>query len=189
MLKKLTQKTALVMMALAALGVILRVMPHPANFVPIAIFSLLGGAILKGKWAFVMPAFVMVISDSILGINKVVPFTWAALIIISLLASRLLSKRLSFESVFFASILATALFYAATTFGVWAMTDYYVRSLSGLAESFKQELPFFKNILLGDIAYGALLYGMYAQLNKRALLKGEIVKPATDKPSAESAVA
>src|SRR3990167_4540221 len=52
------------------LGAFLRVLPHPANFAPIAAVALFGGAYLPKKYALVLPLLAMVVSDFFLGFDS-----------------------------------------------------------------------------------------------------------------------
>lgn len=179
---KLDKTKLLIAVSLIGFGVLLRLMPHPANFVPIGAIALLGGAILRGKWALIIPVAAMVVSDLVLGLHDVILFTWGAFALIAFLSSRLLAKRLSFESVFFGSLISATLFFLISNFGVWLVTDYYPSNAAGLYDSYVRGLPFFRNTLLGDIVYGMGMYGLYVLAKNYKLTKHQLfnqVKTAT----------
>ena len=48
-----------------------------------------------------------------------------------------------------------------TNYAVWQFSPWYEKSLAGLLESYTLALPFFRNTLLGDLFYSAVLFGAY----------------------------
>ena len=157
-------------------------MPHPASFAPISSIALLGGAILRDRWAIVIPVAAMMISDIVLGMHSVVLFTWSAFVLIAILSSHALANRLSFESVFVGSLVSATIFYIVSNFGVWLMTDYYPVTVSGLLDSYTNTLSFYRNTLLGDIVYGMGMYGLYVLARSNKLTQYQLfnqVKAAT----------
>jgi uncharacterized membrane protein len=156
--------------ALVALGILLRVAPHPDNFAPITAIALIGGATLGGRWAWSLPLAIMVVSDTIIGFHDTIAFTWGSFLLIGILSSRYLAKRLNFENVLAASMLGAVLFFVVTNFGVWLMSGYYDNSVSGLLLSYENAIPFFRNTFLGDIAYSTALYGAYVLVTSKVAL-------------------
>jgi hypothetical protein len=151
----------LIVGALITFAIISRMMPHPANFAPIAAVAIFGGAILPRKLALTLPLLVMVISDLVIGLHPLIIFTWGSFIAIALLSSVYL-KKITPKAIVGGSIVASILFYLVTNFGVWIEGRLYVRTFSGLMESYFNALPFFRNTLLGDLIYTGMLFGAYA---------------------------
>ena len=52
---------------LILLGLISRLLPHPANFAPIAAIALFSGIYLPKKWALTIPLAAMALGDIVLG--------------------------------------------------------------------------------------------------------------------------
>lgn len=52
------------------LGAVLRIIPHPGNFAPIAALALFGGANLNKKFALIVPVAAMVVSDFFIGFDS-----------------------------------------------------------------------------------------------------------------------
>lgn len=147
-------------LSLIGLAVISRVLPHPANFTPIAAVALFGGAILPRKWATSLPLIAMIVSDLIIGLHPLILFTWGSFALIALLSSYKL-KSINFSNVAIGSLGASILFFVVSNFGVWLEGRLYVRTLSGLVECFVNALPFFRNTLLGDAVFSLVLFGAY----------------------------
>ncbi len=146
---------------LIALAVVSRVMPHPANFAPIAAVALFGGAILPRKLAIAVPLSAMIISDLFIGLHPLITFTWGTFALIALLSSAKF-KQITPLAVLGSSAGASVLFYIVTNFGVWAEGRLYAQTFSGLVQCYYNALPFFRNTLLGDAIFTGVLFGLYA---------------------------
>lgn len=146
---------------LIAFAVVSRIMPHPANFAPIAAVALFGGAILPRKLAVTVPLIAMMVSDLFIGLHPLIMFTWGAFALIALLSSARF-KRITPLGVVGSSVGASVLFYLVTNFGVWIEGRLYSQTLSGLIQCYYNALPFFRNTLLGDIIFTSALFGSCA---------------------------
>jgi hypothetical protein len=65
------------------------------------------------------------------------------------------------------TLCASVLFFVVTNLGEWAFQPWYPKTGAGLAASYVAGIPFFRNMLLGDLAYSALLFGGFALLERR----------------------
>ncbi len=54
------------------------------------------------------------------------------------------------------------LFFVTTNFAVWASSARYTKTLGGLAECYTAALPFFRRMLIGDMAFITLLFSAAA---------------------------
>jgi len=138
---------------------LLRVLPHPPNFTPIAAIALFGGAVLSNKkWAVGIPLLAMLVSDWIIGFHSLVPLIYGSFIAIVLLGGYL-SERRRLLPIALASSGAAVFFFVVSNFGVWTLGILYPRTLEGLLACYVAALPFFQNTLLGTLFYSALLFG------------------------------
>ncbi len=148
--------------ALIVLGIASRFLPHPANFAPIAAIALFGGLYLPKKWAIILPLVAMLASDIFIGF-----YTWQIMITVylsfALMAGigLLVRKNKKFHTILGGTLLGSVLFFIITNGSVWAFGAMYARNLSGLFQSYYMALPFFRNSLLGDLFYTAVLVGGY----------------------------
>lgn len=60
----------------------------------------------------------------------------------------------------FCGFVPATLFYVVTNFAVWAFTPYYQKTLDGLTECYWMALPFYRWMLLGDLAFLTALVGV-----------------------------
>lgn len=165
-LRKLTAPSDLTLKIVLASALILlavfgRLVPHPANFAPIAAIAIFGGAILPRKWALSLPLVAMIASDLIIGLHPLIFFTWGSFALIALM-SNMFIKKVQLLTVVTASLSASVFFYLITNFGVWMEGRLYPLTLSGLGQSYYNAIPFFRNTLLGDLVFSVLLFGAYA---------------------------
>jgi hypothetical protein len=145
---------------LILLGVLLRVLPHPANFAPVAAIAIFGGALLPRYWAVGVPVAAMAISDIFIGLHDLILVTWGCYALIALI-SRWGLKKMEIGRGVLVTLSGSILFFAVTNFAVWAEGRLYVRTLSGLGETYTMALPFFRNTLASDMLYTWLLFGLY----------------------------
>jgi len=145
---------------LISLAVLLRVLPHPANFAPIAAVAIFGGSVLPRRLAVVTPLLAMIISDWFIGFHDLILVTWGCYALIALASSFWLQKRTVARTVAL-TFGGSLLFFFVTNFAVWAQGRLYQRSLNGLIQCFTLALPFFRNTALGDIFFTVALFGLY----------------------------
>jgi hypothetical protein len=147
------------------MGVLFRLVPHLPNFTPIAAIALFGGAYLGKKQAVIVPLAIMIASDAIIGLHPLILFTWGSFILTAFIGMWLKENR-TVVNVFGAAVSSSVIFFIITNFGVWALpASWYPRTLEGLMSCYIVALPFYRNMLLGDIFYVALFFGAYEAVN------------------------
>ena len=157
---------------LILLGVSSRILPHPANFAPIAAIALFSGIYLPKKFAIMLPMAAMFLSDLIIG-----SYLWPVMIsvyfsfAITGMIGLAIQKDKKISTVVGGALLASIIFFIITNWAVWAFGTMYTHNFNGLVQSYIMALPFFKNTLLGDLFYTAVLVGVmeaiqYYNLNK-----------------------
>jgi formate-dependent nitrite reductase membrane component NrfD len=58
-----------------------------------------------------------------------------------------------------ATLSASVLFFIVTNFSVWLLDGLYPLTFEGLMASYTAAIPFFRNAVLGDLFYAAVLFG------------------------------
>ena len=155
-------------------AIVLRLLPHPWNATPLGAMFLFSGATFRSKKESLLVPFVaLLVSD--FAVDRILyngtpawfsPWTWSAFLLIGLIGWAL-RERISFRGVAAAALAGSVSFFFLTNFGVWAAGAMYPRTGAGLAACFAAALPFFRETLLGDLAYTALLFGSYEWLRRR----------------------
>lgn len=149
--------------AIILFAVVLRLLPHPPNFAPIAAIALFGGTYLDKKYALIVPLLIMFISDFFLGLHQTMAFVYGSFLLTGLIGLWL-KKHKSLKNILLATMSSSVLFFIITNFGVWLVWDFYPKNPTGLLQSYFLALPFFRNTFLGDLFYTGLFFGSYELL-------------------------
>ena len=169
-----TTTTMWLAVAIVLVAAVMRLIPHPDNVTPLVAIALFGGTILTGAWALIVPLAAVALSDAVLGFHAAIPFTWGSLLLIALLGLWV-RQRAGWRRILGGSLLSSTLFFVITNFGVWLMghaQQWYPRTWAGLAECYAVAIPFYRQALVGDLAYAGILFGAYR------LAAATLAKPA-----------
>ena len=147
-------------------GILSRLVPHPWNVTPVTAIALFGGAVLPRGWSLWLPLAIVGISDVLIGWHATVPFTWGAVLLISLLGWWL-RPRPSAGRVLAGTLAGSVLFFLVSNFGVWLVGDIYPRTAAGVWSCYVAALPFFRNSVVADLICSAALFGGYALVTSR----------------------
>ncbi|MBP9732412.1 MAG: hypothetical protein KBD29_03075 [Candidatus Magasanikbacteria bacterium] len=154
------KKYLILVIALAAYGVLARLMPHSPNFVPITALALVGGLYLPRKLAYIVPMAAMLASDLFIGFyHPLVMVSVYGCLLLTTYMGTWAKKHKNVGTIVAITFASTILFYFATNTMVWAFGALYPRTLAGLLESYTLALPFFRNSLLSDFFYTGVLVG------------------------------
>jgi len=154
-------KATLLAIALVVIGIGLRVIPHAANFAPVGAIALFAGAVLGWRTALWLPLAIMVISDLIIGLHDTVLFTWGGFLLVALFGMTL-RNRGNVLRVSLGAAGAALLFFLVSNFGVWLEGRLYPPTWHGLIDAYVMALPFLRTSFVADLAFSALLFGLYA---------------------------
>jgi hypothetical protein len=161
--------TTLVLLAAAS-----RLMPHPPNVTPMAAIALFGGATFERRWsALLVPLAALLLSDLLLQATYLAGWqpSWGfyqgqwvvyACFLVTASFGLLVRRRRNVLAVAAATLAGSLVFFLVTNFAFWASGLLYPRTVPGLLLCYEMALPFFRNSLLGDLAYSALLFGTLA---------------------------
>jgi hypothetical protein len=175
---------AIILVAFAALS---RLVIHPMNFTPITAIILFAVFAFEGKWKIIVPVIAIFLSDILLEIKTETGFhsgTWliySAYAVIGLIGFYLI-KNANALRVLFGSLIASSSFFIFTNFALFYPQittsngmQGYPHTWAGIIGSYTAGIPFFRNMLLGDVLYSALLFGSYFII-KKVVLKLSFVK-------------
>jgi hypothetical protein len=162
MSKRFWTVTGLVLMAAAA-----RLLPHPANFTPVAAMALFGAAGFSDRrLGFGLPVAAMLLSDLALAVfflggetwNAATPFVYGAFVLVGLVGMPL-RGRISPLRVGGASVASAVVFFIVTNLAVWMTSGMYPLTPSGLIACYTAAIPFFGRTLASTVLYAAALFG------------------------------
>ncbi len=165
-MKKFFTSRVFIVTLLVVVAVMSRLLPHVANFSPIAAIAIFCGALYGHKWyAYVVPMAAMLITDIILGMHPAMLAVYASLALTVFIGTKV-ACRMSFINTVASSIVAAVLFFVITNFACWGL---YTYTWAGLVECYTMALPFFRMTLLSNVVFSAIFYGVYYIVNSRVL--------------------
>lgn len=155
-----------------------------ANFTPIGAMALFGGTYFNARWkGCLFPLLTLFLSDVVM--MKVIYqghsngwlysgwyWTYGAFAVMVLIGQHI--KKVSFTSVAIAAVAAALSHWIITDFGVWmgggldiTTGKPYTPDLHGFMQCYILAIPFMKNMLIGNLVYGSILFGGFEFLQKR----------------------
>jgi hypothetical protein len=163
---RVNHRLALIAGGLIIAGVLLRLVPHVANFAPVGAIALFGGAVLPKRLAWWLPLAIMVASDLIIGLHDTIAFTWLGFTLVGLFGMLWRDSKNVYRATF-GALGGAIIFYIVSNFGVWAVDKMYPHTFQGLIDCYAAGVPFFRTSLLADFTYSVLLFGAYALATHR----------------------
>lgn len=176
------KRNILISAVLVLLVVVGRLIPHVWNVTPVVAVTLLAGAILPRWWAVAVPAVAMLASDLIIGfyhmpVMLTVYASLVAMIFLGLWLAQPSTVSAKAESgtgvsgvspsrVILASLASSTFFFITTNFAVWASAAWYPKTLDGLMLAYTLGLPFFRNMIIGDVIFSGVVFGAWVMVNK-----------------------
>ncbi|TAJ16047.1 hypothetical protein EPO56_00220 [Patescibacteria group bacterium] len=165
--------------SLIGVGIAGRLIPHIPNATPITAITLTASKYVGRLPAILVPIITMLITDAIIGFYdwRILISVYASFLFISLfgIVARKYPNLLPTGLVL---IIAPLLFFLVTNFSVWLLSPWYEKSISGLLYCYTLGLPFLRNMFLGDIAYTAILFGVFGILGVLKTRKQRALKRA-----------
>jgi len=158
-----------ILLALIALGVVARVLPHPPNFSPMAAIALFAGFLfIKRYTAFMVVIVSLLLTDyfllgslsvDYLGSNTML-VVYAALLF-PIIFKGFLRAKLSGPRVAIAALTSSVVFFVSTNFAVWMFSPMYDKTWSGLVLCYTMAIPFFHYTVMGDLLWSGAVFGTY----------------------------
>ena len=139
---------------------------HPYNFIPI--FScLLFFAANRPAREFALPLFALIGVDIFLTTHQYgyqltlgAAVTWIWYLVVMMLGAGMFRNSMSSRRVIGASLLASASFFLASNYTVWAEWSMYPKTSGGLGTCYIAALPFFRNSVISEIVFSLLIFGI-----------------------------
>lgn len=172
-------------LALIALTVAVRLTDHLPNMTPVIAVGLVAGAYLGRSYGYLVPLAALFISDLVLGFYdwRIMASVYGSFALVGL-SGYLMRKFRGVQSYALLAIGGSTFFFLFTNAAVWAFSAWYPKTLSGLLYAYEMGIPFWRNMVFGDILYTAtlvgacelaiLLYAKYQLAHKTALVTASI---------------
>ena len=120
----------------------------------------------------IMPLAIMLVSDLIIGLHGLMPWTYGSIVLITLFSYQYIKKK--FINVIKLSLVSPILFFIVTNFGVWLTSSTYSPDLSGLMTSYTMGLPFLANSLISTILFSSCFYAIYYSFTRQSKLESNL---------------
>ena len=168
-------KLGVVLGVLIVLAAMSRLVEHPWNFTPMTAILLISAAYIPNKWMKIaVPFAIILFSDIVLemttgwGFHDGTAAVYFGYFIISNFGFFLL-KKVSILKIAGASILGSLTFFLITNFPFLytpsivpnPLLGTYPHNMTGILASYEAGLPFFKNMILGDLTFSSILFAAY----------------------------
>jgi hypothetical protein len=164
-----TRNTVLILMIVAAGAFRLVSYKYPyvlSNFTPVGAIALFGGAYFTDKWkAYLVPLLTLFLSDIALNYlytSKLVLFysgsIWLYLCFTIMVFVGSLIKKATVVNVLLASLVSVAIHWLIMDLP-WLYGALYPHTLAGYGQSLVAAIPFEKNMVMGDVLFGLILFG------------------------------
>jgi hypothetical protein len=154
---------------LTLLTILIRLLPHEANFAPLGALALLAG--MSGdKRKLWLPLTAVFATDLYLGFYS--GFLWVYLSYgLLFFTGNWMRQAAGMKKSIALPLAGSALFFLVSNFGVWASGSLYPPTAAGLAQCYLAALPFFRNTLASDLMYFNAFILLAALFGKAAWAK------------------
>lgn len=134
------------------------------NFTAIGATALFAGAMFTDKrFAFIVPILALMLSDLFIpgGFNYVVYACFALVVFIGIL----IRNNPSVKNIVLGALSSSLIFYLITNLPIFY--SMYPNTFGGAIASYTAALPFFRNMVAGDLIYSGVLFGSFYFLTQR----------------------
>lgn len=184
---KLDTRKSFLATLLIFLVVALRVVEHPFNATPMVAVMLFSAAVFKDwRWKIGVPVLALVLSDLLIELKNGYGFHSSTFMVYATFGfiftvGYFLLKKINVLRIVMASLTASILFYLITNFAFFypeapiadPSLGHYPHNFSGIIASYQAGLPFFKNMLVGDLMFSGILFGAYFLITQASWFTSE----------------
>ena len=135
---------------------------HFYNFNAVVATAIFAGAYLsRSRYGMIIPLVAMIVSDLIIGFYDAPQMLVVyGSFLLALLIGKFYAKQPSLLRFISVTLGGSLVFFLVTNFGWWPFyTGLYPHTWEGLIQGYAMALPFYKNSLLSDLLFSAVLFG------------------------------
>lgn len=158
----MNRKNIIMFSVLVAIGVFGRLVPHAWNFTPLIATTLFAGVYLGPRYALALPIVTMLLSDILIGFYspQIMISVYISFALVGLVG-HFFAKNKKVNNIILSALASSALFFLITNGAVWLFGTMYNPGITGLIQSYIAGIPFYRNMMLGDVVYSLSLFGLY----------------------------
>ena len=144
-----------------------RLIPHPPNITPIITVAIMSSFLFRNLYlSLIVLMSSMLLADIFIGFYDGVFFTYASLVLITFVFSRIKNK-INVKNLFIFCFFGSLIFYLVSNFGVWLLSGMYEKNLSGLVSCYVLAIPFFNNTLISTVIFSYTAFFANSFYNKK----------------------
>lgn len=167
-----TTQNQLVAAALILFAICARLLPGTLipNFAPVTAVAVFSAFAFSGsRLQYFVPFITMIVSDVLLAVltgnamylDPTQVVVYASILLIVALSAFVFKRSSSALTRAGVTLSGSVFFFIVTNFAVWAMGTMYPMTYSGFVQCYTMALPFYRNALVADVFYAAVLFGAY----------------------------
>lgn len=168
----------LLAVALVILAALSRLVDHPMNFTPITGIALFSAFAFEGKWKLIIPFSAILLSDLALELTQGIGFHNGTAIVYGSFAlmiglGYLIIKKANLMNITLGTVAASTLFFLITNFALFYPEvttanglQGYPHTFEGIIAGYTAGIPFFKNMLIGDLIFTGIIFSVYGLANR-----------------------
>ena len=157
---------SLLVIAAACTRALPLLIPHFWNFTAVGALAIFAGSQFDDKrLAFIIPLSAMALSDLFIG-NGFSLLVYAGFLAM-VMCGYMIRKKLTVTNIAASSLAGAIIFFLITNFAFFYPETIYPHNLAGIVKSYVMGLPFLRNMLIGDLVYGAVLFYGFHLLKKQ----------------------
>lgn len=157
-----------------------RVIAHPANLTPVGAIGVYAARRFGWKKSIFITLSALVISDIFLGFGFYTLSVYIGFVAYAIFQKLFKKYKLS---PIYSAICGSTTFFLITNFSVW-LGPWYEHNAAGLISCFTLALPFYRNMLVGDLVFLALVFALEYFVNK--LTRRNIIWRTSLKPTSST---
>lgn len=152
-----------------------------SNFTPVGAIAMFGGTYFTNKFkAYLVPLITLFVSDIFVNYSYSGEWTlfydgfaWVYVCFAAMVFIGTLIKNVNFNTVLAGSLVGVLIHWLVTDIQPWLTGTMYNKDITGYYQSLIAAIPFEKNLLIGNLVFGAILYGGFELAkSKFGILKG-----------------
>lgn len=152
------------------IAILSRLVSHTANFTLVGAMAVLAGIFISRKTlAFCVPLVALLVSDLFFQAYNNMIYVYLGFMAMVFIGSLF---RKSYFQVIFGSMIASAMFFFISNFGVWSEGVLYPKTMNGFINCYLMAIPFMKNEMLSTtlgVAVGSFILVKILKINFSAI--------------------
>jgi hypothetical protein len=156
-----TKTSIFIAVSFIIVGIVGRLFPHVPNITPITAIALFSTTYLSLRYSVAIFVITMLVADIFIGFYQwQVMFAVYGCFLLTACIGLVVRRWRTLGTLVVGTVSSSVLFFLITNWAVWQFSPMYPHTPQGLLESYTMAIPFFRNMLAGDLFYTGLFFGI-----------------------------